>query len=513
MKKLLYILVMALMAVTCSKDNTTPSEPEPQPDKITLSSGTDTAPVVSGKGGTLSVSFAANTSWKASVNAADGWCTVSPSSGGAGNNNAITITVKENTTAAKRSCNVVIQAGTAKQIIKIEQQPVEEDNIKFAEGTNTSRSVSAGGGSITISFTANVSWEATVEGDAAWCKVSPASGAAGNGSITIVVEENTATSDRSATVKISAGTAAEQIQIVQQAGEADYITFEEGTNTSPVVSGGVGNVTVSFTTSESWEAMVDGDAAWCKVSPASGAAGNGTITIVLERNATFDARYVSVKIKAGNAIEWIRIEQQPGAVAGITFAEGTDTAPSFSPEGGTVSFSFTTNVSWEAMVMDEVTWCRVTPSSGAEGNGTITITVDENTTLQWRYASVRIMAGNVIEWIRIEQKPREPDYIRFADGANVSPTIPVEGGTVTIPFATNASWEATVIDGVTWCRVTPTSGEAGEVVLAITVDENTTDNGRYASVRVMAGNAIEWIRIEQNKLTGNEGIKEGEELP
>ena len=418
MKKLLYILVMALMAVTCSKDNTTPSEPEPQPDKIMLSSGTDTAPVVSGKGGALSVSFAANTSWKASVNAADGWCTVSPSSGGAGNNNAITITVKENTTAAKRSCNVVIQAGTAKQTIKIEQQPIEEDNIKFAEGTNTSRSVSAGGGAITISFTANVSWEATVEGDTAWCKVSPVSGEAGNGSITIAVEENTATNERCATVKINAGTATEQIQITQQPGEADYITFAEGTNTSPVVSGGVGNVTVSFTTSESWEAMVDGDAAWCKVSPASGAAGNGTITIVLERNATFDARYVSVKIKAGNAIEWIRIEQKSNEA-----------------------------------------------------------------------------------------------YIRFADGTNVSPTIPVEGGTVTIPFTTNTSWEATVMDGVTWCRVTPTSGEAGEVVLAITVDENTTANGRYASVRVMAGNAIEWIRIEQNKLTGNEGIKEGEELP
>ena len=158
MKRFLNIFLLALIAICCDKGNTTPDTPipEPKPDNVTLSSGTDTAPVVPENGGTVAVSFTANTSWTATVSTGSDWCIVTPASGNAGSA-SITITTKENTTGDIRTATVVIKAGTASQSIAVVQKPKtqvqEPDKITLAEGIAVNHEVSAEGGAVKISFT------------------------------------------------------------------------------------------------------------------------------------------------------------------------------------------------------------------------------------------------------------------------------------------------------------------------------------------------------------------------
>ena len=405
MKRFLNIFLLALIAICCDKENTTPDTPapDPRPDNITLASGTDTAPVVPENGGAITVSFTANTAWTATVSSGSDWCIVTPASGNAGSA-SITITAKENTTGDIRTASVVVKAGTASQSIAVVQKPKTPDSITLAAGTNVNPVISTKGDTLSVSFTSNASWTATVEGNNDWCIVTPSSGSAGNNSIIIAVKDNQGYETRSATVVIQAGTASETIKIEQQPRDPDKITFATGTNTSPAVSADGGAVTISFTTNVSWEAAVTtSNAEWCKVTPSSGAAGNGTITITVEKNTTANARYANVRIIAGGAIEWISLEQQPRDPDKITFAAGTNTSPVVSADGGKITISFTTNVAWESSVEGNADWCKVVPASGAAGNGTITITVDKNTTTNMRYATVRVKAGDAYEWISVQQ--------------------------------------------------------------------------------------------------------------
>ena len=128
MKNLIYLFVMALMAISCGKENTTPSDPTPAPqpeekDYITISSGTDTAPVFPPEGGDYTISFSTNKPWTIAVSSSAAWCTVAPTSGNAGNS-SITITVVENTTTKTLNTEITLNAGTASQIFYIQQNKV-----------------------------------------------------------------------------------------------------------------------------------------------------------------------------------------------------------------------------------------------------------------------------------------------------------------------------------------------------------------------------------------------------
>ena len=407
----------------------------------------------------------------------------------------------------------MIQAGTATQNIRIEQQPRDPDNITFATGTNTSPVVSAEGGTLRVTFTTNSAWNASVVDNLDWCTVSPSSGVAGTHTVVITVKENTMQSYRYPTVRIQAGTATQNIWIEQQPRDPDNITFATGTNTSPVVSAEGGTLRVTFTTNSAWNASVVDNLDWCTVSPSSGVAGTHTVVITVKENTMQSYRYPTVRIQAGTATQNIWIEQQPRDPDNITFATGTNTSPVVSAEGGTLRVTFTTNSAWNASVVDNLDWCTVSPSSGVAGTHTVVITVKENTMQSYRYPTVMIQAGTATQNIWIQQQPRDPDNITFATGTNTSPVVSSEGGKITISFTTNVAWEATVDGNPNWCKVAPSSGSAGNGTVTITVDKNTTTDPRSANIRVMAGSAVEWIFIQQNKLTGNEGIKPGENLP
>ena len=87
--------------------------------------------------------------------------------------------------------------------------------------------------------------------------------------------------------------------------------------------------------------------------------------------------------------------------------EISTSAPVVEQKGGTISVSFTTNAAWTANVGTSTSWLKVSPTSGATGSHTLTITTEENNTYDERNATLTIKAGNASQNLTITQKQKD----------------------------------------------------------------------------------------------------------
>lgn len=156
MKKLLYLLVMPLLAIiSCEK-------PEPEPDpvvgKITLS--TESELVFSDEGESQQVAFTATLDWAATSD--QDWMTVEPKSGQAGEA-AVTLRASKNTSDEPRTAKVTLTCGEDTKTIEVTQK--QAGALVLAQSTIA---VEAAGGKITITAKANSNVTATVDASASW---------------------------------------------------------------------------------------------------------------------------------------------------------------------------------------------------------------------------------------------------------------------------------------------------------------------------------------------------------
>ena len=100
---------------------------------------------------------------------------------------------------------------------KNSEQPAPVPGITL-DGTGSSLLFETGGGSQSVSFNATVGW--TAETDQDWCSVLPASGGAGDASVTVTLEANDTPDERNATLVLTAGTATKRITLVQKQQDA-----------------------------------------------------------------------------------------------------------------------------------------------------------------------------------------------------------------------------------------------------------------------------------------------------
>ena len=95
----------------------------------------------------------------------------------------------------------------------------------------------------------------------------------------------------------------------------------------------------------------------------------------------------------------------------------------------------------------------------------------------------------------------EPTFSITIEEENAHPTMPQEGGTVTIPFTATANWTASLMndraDG--WITISPTSGEAGDVLLTIRTTANDTYDERNATVVLKCGDKTEDVVVTQKQ--------------
>lgn len=162
MKKIVLIMMVAIAAIACKKED--PIVPE-----IKVSTTEFTLPLAGTEDMSFKVEFNANVDWTAALKETTEWCTVTPASGVAGDA-AVTVIALENPTEEERTVTLVITAGSAVEEIVLTQEAVFIPRLSTepADGVN----IAQAGGSASVEVKTNVEYTVTPDAEATWLTVS-----------------------------------------------------------------------------------------------------------------------------------------------------------------------------------------------------------------------------------------------------------------------------------------------------------------------------------------------------
>jgi len=173
-------------------------------------------------------------------------------------------------------------------------------------------------------------------------------------------------------------------------------------------------------------------------------------------------------------------------------------------EASTATSMVSSNTSWAATSSED--WLTVSPASGT-GNGTVTFTAKQNTTVAQRTATVTLAATGVNP-VTITITQQAGNALLFVS----SPQLAIgkeEASTATSIVTSNTSWTASSND--VWLTVSPVSG-TGNSTLTFTAKQNTTVAERTATV-TLAATGVNPVTITITQQAGDAFIITAQSLP
>jgi uncharacterized protein (TIGR02145 family) len=150
-----------------------------------------------------------------------------------------------------------------------------------------------------------------------------------------------------------------------------------------------GTYTLAITSTQAWTAEVDAAATWCAISP-NASFGDGTATVsVVADNPVPQVRVATITFTSGTLTATVSVTQADA----VPILEVDKTEIPAEGYAADYVIAITSNTAWTATVNSEAeAWCVLADASTA-GNGTITVNVTDNTTMEVRTATVSISAG------------------------------------------------------------------------------------------------------------------------
>ena len=159
----------------------------------------------------------------------------------------------------------------------------------------------------------------------------------------------------------------------------------------------------------------------------------------------------------------------------------------FSENGGSQSVTITSNTDWTAS--KSVEWLHLSAESG-NGNGTLTITADENSSHDARNATIQLKYGTKTVSLKVSQ-----DGIPIIfNVSNNTVEFTDQGGETTLAITSNTDWKASK-EG-TWIKISAYSG-SGNSNLTITADENFTTESRKATIKFTYNSKTVTVNVNQ----------------
>lgn len=415
----------------------------------------------------VSVNASDNFGWSASTSAT--WIRLSPSSGvGVGN---IAIGVEDNPSKEKRNAIVTLKSSRYNKTASFN---VEQAGTYLRIDTTSIGYFPLSGGKRSVSVESNAAWE--ISSCPSWITTSVKSGNAGNTSFEMEVKENTDQS-RDGVIIIKNAALSYRINVTQGGVQLELGKKEMSFTNAK------GSDTFTIKSNSSWTVTSD-KPSWCTVDRSSGS-GNATIKVNVTENTTESSHDAIITVKAGNVSKQVKVTQA-GVI--LTVSEKTFT---FTPGSSSKTFTITSNVSW-TVSSDKPSWCKVDKSSGSN-NGTIKVSVTDNTSESSRDAIITVKSGNISKEVKVTQDGVQlkvvDDYLSFTSSA----------GSKTFTITTNyASWTVSS-DKTSWCTVDKSSGSTTSATIKVTVTANTSSNSRSATITVKSGNVKKTVSVYQSK--------------
>ena len=331
-----------------------------------------------------------------------------------GNTDTYTFTAEANTSTEARE-GVIVFCNDNNECVPV--------TVKQA-GANATLSVSpaeltftANTESKSLDVTSNTAW--TAASGASWAKLNKTNGS-GNAQIAVTAEENTAITQRSATITIKTadGKASATVKVTQSAAN---VIFSVDKNEHSVAAAG-GDFTVKVTRNIGYK--INSQPEWVKQTGKVPSGNTDTYTFKTEVNTSTAAREgVIVFCNDNNECVPVTVKQAgANATLSVSPAELTFTAKSESK-----TFTVTSNTDWT--MTSDAAWVKLSATDGS-GNAQVTVTAEENTATKQRIATITLKTKDGKTTATVKLSQNGADIIFRIDGDNREYKVEAEGGEI-----------------------------------------------------------------------------------
>ena len=204
-----------------------------------------------------------------------------------------------------------------------------------------------------------------------------------------------------------------------------------------------GNNTIMFSTTENWTAEIMNSRAdkWCSIYPTSGTAGESTITVTAQPNATLDERSASIVIKAGSVSKTLNVSQKQKDALIVTTSKFEVGA-----EGGKVNIEVKANIDFQYEIEESaIDWVKY-DGTRALNTSTLVFNVTDNEDIEKREAKIQIKSGEVSEVVTIYQNGTKPaiiisksEYVISANGETIAVDV-TSNVDIAVELPIDADW-------------------------------------------------------------------------
>lgn len=359
-------------------------------------------------------------------------------------------------------------------------QPTPNVTISSASGLtvgtdgNAAAEVSADGTTLSVSFNASLDW--TASSGASWCNVSPASGSAGNVSVSLVIAKNETTDSRKTAVTLKCGTVSKTVSIDQAAPDAMLVS-PSTIEADP--AGGDYEIEVQYNVKYTYS-IPEADRSWISVTGTK-ALQKDRVQIAVAANHGASAREGSIIFNSNAGTLTVKVTQEADHSFSIS-----PTKVELGANGGffevevftTQTYHLTDKPEWvtEQSVENQVHTFIVGANSSLEGRSGVLVFCDDT---------------GICLPCTVTQAGKEASLTLWKENLEFG----LQGGSTGVEISSNVCWTAT--SDQTWCTVTPAEGE-GDGTLTIQVSEFKQQGIRKATVTVSGeGGVSKTLTVEQ----------------
>ena len=365
-----------------------------------------------------------------------------------------------------------------------ENEPEITPEIKFTEDIVTSGiSVESAEQSITLSFSTNVAWSATVSAN--WLTISPSSGEAGKNSVKVEVEENRTGQPRSATITISDKESTRKVSVTvrQEALKASLTVSPE----SLEFSANKGEEMLNVTSNTDW--VITKDAEWITLDSDKGK-GLATIAAGVTENTSLTSRTgtITVSTSDGGVKKTVSVRQS-GADVIFTIDKNEFNVAAV---GESFTVKVTHNIGYKINSQPE--WVKQTGKVPSGNTDTYTFTAEANTSTEAR-EGVIVFCNDNNECVPVTVKQAGANATLSVSPAELTFTANTESKSLDV--TSNTAW--TAASGASWAKINAASGN-GNAQVTVTAEENTTITQRSATITIKTadGKATATVKVTQS---------------
>lgn len=263
------------------------------------------------------------------------------------------------------------------------------------------------------------------------------------------------------------------LAVVPSCQKAPELTITSSPNLELSVDGSSG--TITFTANRDWR--VSSSDSWVTVSPSSGTASDGPVTVNVRCNAntTYDDRTATVTITMEELSQKVTVRQP--ANLGIVLP-----TQAYDLQSDARSIEVTVQANVDYTVETSVDWIKQTGTKGLTSR-TLNFSIEENKTYDAREGKITIkpkQAGVTEQVISVRQAQKDALIVE-----KTSYDMPYGGGEMEIKVEANVAYDVT--PNVDWLHYVSTKALSSSTVV-IKVDENATYSSREGKIEIAQQN-------------------------